>query len=134
MMVEANNFTDRSYELVEKIERRRILLSAIVVMCFILAPIGLGTNAYFIIVASHMKGYWSDANINIALTGMGIGMEVILNIAHMGVIFAISAILIAIGIRKYIVLKDLKSKLSQMQLLEETIYNEVLKSNMHQLE
>jgi hypothetical protein len=124
-MVEANNFTDRSYELVEKIERRRILLSAIVVMCFILAPIGLGTNAYFIIAAFHMKGDWIDTNI--ALTGMG----VVLNIAHMGIIFAISAILIAIGIKKYIVVKDLKSKLSQMQLLEETIYNEVLKSNMH---
>jgi hypothetical protein len=127
-MVEANNFTDRSYELVEKIERRRILLSAIVVICFILAPIGLGTNAYFIIAASYMKGDWSGANI--ALTGMGI----VLNIAHMGIIFVISAILIAIGIKKYIVVKDLKSRLSQMQLLEETIYNEVLKSNMHQLE
>jgi hypothetical protein len=129
-MVEANNFTDRSYEQVEKIERRRILLSAIVAMCFILAPIGLGINAYFIMVASYMKGYWSDANI--AFTGME--MEVILNIAHMGIIFAISAILIAIGIKKYIVLKDLRSKLLQMQLLEETIYNEVLKPNMHQLE
>jgi hypothetical protein len=125
-MVEANNFTDRSYELVEKIERRRILLSAIVAMCFILAPIGLGINAHFIMAAPHMKGYWSDANIVL--------MGIVLNITHMGVIFAISAILIAIGIKKYIVLKDLKSKLSQMQLLEETIYNEVLKSNMHQLE
>jgi hypothetical protein len=127
-MIEANNFTDRSYELVETIERRRILLTAIVAMCFILAPMGLGINAYFIIAASHMKGDWSGANI--ALMEMGI----VLNIAHMGIIFAISAILIAIGIKKYIVIKDLRSKLSQMQLLEETIYNEVLKSNMHQLE
>lgn len=125
-MVEANNFTDRSYELVEKIERRRILLTAIVVMCFILAPIGLGINAHFIIAAFYMKGYWSD--VSIALMG------IVLNIAHMGIILAISAILIAIGIKKYIVIKDLKSKLLQMQLLEETIYNEVLKSNMHQLE
>lgn len=113
-MVEANNFTDRSYELVEKIERRRILLSTIAVICFILAPIGLRTNAYFIIAAFYMKGDWTDTNI-----------------ALMGIIFAISAILIAIGIKKYIVVKDLKSKLSQMQLLEETIYNEVLKSSMH---
>jgi hypothetical protein len=125
-MVEADNFTDRSYELVEKIEHRRLLLSAIAVMCFVLAPIGLGINAHFIMAAPHMKGYWSDANIVL--------MGIVLNIAHIGIIFVISAVLIAIGIKKYIVLKDLKSKLLQMQLLEETIYNEVLKPNMHQLE
>lgn len=116
-MVEANNFTDRSYELVEKIERRRMLLTVIVVMCFILAPIGIGINAHFIIATSYMKGDWSNANI-----------------APMGILFAISAMLFAIGIRKYTVIRDLKSKLAQMQLLEETVYNEVLKSNMRQLE
>ena len=115
--VEANNLTDRSYELVETLERRRKWLNAIVVTCFIFAPIGIGINAYFIIPTFYQKGAWSDANI-----------------ALMGIVFAISAVLIAIGIKKYIVIKDLKSKLSQMQLLEETIYNEVLKSNMHQLE
>ncbi len=116
-MVETNNLTDRSYELVEKIERRRDLLTAIIAVCFILAPIGLGINAHFIIWTSHMKGDWSSAYI-----------------ALMGIIFVVSAILIVIGIKKYTVVKGLKSKLSQMQLLEETIYNEVLKSNMHQLE
>ncbi len=116
-MVEANNLTDRSYELIEKIERRKVLLTTIVAVCFILAPIGLGINAHFIIATSHMKGDWSDVYI-----------------AMMGIIFVVSTILIAIGIKKYTVVKDLKSKLSQMQLLEETIYDEVLKSNMHRLE
>ncbi len=115
--VNANNLTDSSYELVEKIERRRMLLTAIVAMCFVLAPIGIGINAHFIISTSHQKGDWSDVDI-----------------ALMGIVFAISAILIAIGIKKYTVIRDLKSKLSQMQLLEETIYDEVLKPNMHQLE
>jgi hypothetical protein len=113
--VEDNSLTDRSYELVEEIERKRKLLTAIA--CFILAPIGIGINAHFIISTSYQKGNWSDVNI-----------------ALMGIVFAISAILIATGIKKYIVIKDLKSKLTQLQLLEETIYNEVLKSNMHQLE
>ncbi len=116
-MVETNNLTDRSYELIEKIERRKMLLTAIVAVCFILAPIGLGINAHFIIAASYMKGDWTDTNI-----------------AMMGIIFAISAILIWIGIKRYAIIRDLKSKLAQIQLLEDTIYNEVLKSNMHQLE
>jgi len=115
--VEANSLTDSSYELVEKIERKRMLLTVIVVMCFFIAPIGIGITAHSIIATSYEKGDWSNTDI-----------------AFVGIVFAISAILIAIGIKKYIVIKDLKSKLSQMQLLEETIYNEVLKSNMHQLE
>ncbi len=125
-MVEANNLTDCSYELIEQIERREMLLTAIVAVCFILAPIGFGINGCFILATSHMKGDWLDANIAL--------MGIVLNIAHMGIIFAISAILIAIGVKKYNAIKDLKSKLTQTQLLEETIYNEVLKSNMHQLE
>ena len=119
--VEANNLADRSYELVEMIERKKMLLTAIVIACFILAPMGIGINAYTYLFAIHLKGAWSG--VNIALI-----------IALMGIIFVDSALLFAIGIKKYIVIKDLKSKLSQMQLLEETIYNEVLKSNMRQLE
>lgn len=112
-----NNLTDSSYELVGKIERKRMLLTVIVIACFVLAPIGIGKATHSIITTSHEKGDWS--NTDIALTG---------------IVFAVSAILIAIGIKKYTVVKDLKSKLSQIQLLENTIYNEVLKSNMHQLE
>jgi Ni/Fe-hydrogenase subunit HybB-like protein len=116
--VEANNnLTDSSYELVEKIERKRMLLTVIVIACFVLAPIGIGKTTHSIIATSHEKGDWSNTDI-----------------AFTGIVFAISAILIAVGIKKYTVVKDLKSKLSQMQLLENTIYNEVLKSNMHQLE
>ncbi len=116
--VEANNnLTDSSYELVEKIERKRMLLTVIVIACFVLAPIGIGKTTHSIIVTSHEKGDWSNTNI-----------------ASTGIIFAISAMLLAIGIKKYKVIKDLKSKLAQMQLLEETIYNEVLKSNIRQLE
>ncbi len=115
--VEANNLTDRSYELVEKIERKKMLLTLIVIACFVIAPIGLGMNVYLFMDISHQKGDLSSANI-----------------AFMGIALAISAILIAIGIKKYYVIKDMKSKLSQMQLLEDTIFNEVLRSNIHQLE
>jgi hypothetical protein len=94
-----------------------MLLTVIVVMCFIIAPIGIGKTTHSIIATSHDKGDLSNTNI-----------------AFTGIIFAISAILFAIGIKKYTVIRDLKSKLAQMQLLEDTIYNEVLKSNMRQLE
>jgi uncharacterized membrane protein YcjF (UPF0283 family) len=107
-MIEANTLTDRSYELVEKIERRRLLLTSVVAVCFILAPIGIGINAHFIIASSHQKADWSNADI-----------------ALMGIVFVISALLFAIGIKEYILIRSLKNKLAQMQLLEETIYNEV---------
>jgi uncharacterized membrane protein YcjF (UPF0283 family) len=116
-MPDDNTLTDRSYAMVEMVERRRKLLTTIVIACFILAPVGIGINAHIYQVASHQKGDWSNTDI-----------------ALMGIISAISALLFAIGIEKYIVIRDLKSKLAQLQLLEETIYNEVLKPNMRQLE
>jgi uncharacterized membrane protein YcjF (UPF0283 family) len=115
-MVEANNLTDRSYELVEKIERKKMLLTAVVIACFILAPIGIGINAYTFMTATHTKGDWSDVNI-----------------ALMGIIFIISIVLFAVGIKKYILIGDLKDKLAQVRLLEETIYNEVLNKNLSQI-
>jgi hypothetical protein len=93
-----------------------MLLAAIVVICFIIAPTGIVITAHSIIAAPYEKGDWSNTEI-----------------AFMGIVFAISAVLIAIGIKKYIVIKDLKTKLSQMKLLEETIFNEVLIPNLHQL-
>lgn len=121
IMVEANNLTDRSYELVEKIEHKKLLLTAIVIACFVLASIGIGLNAYTYLFAFHLKGALADANIALI-------------VSLMGIILVDSALLSAMGIKKYIQIRDLKSNLVQMQLLEDTIYNEVLKSNMHKLE
>ncbi len=115
-MVEANTLTDRSYELVEKIERKKMLLTAVVIACFILAPVGIGLNAYTFMTATHTKGDWSE-----------------LNIVLMGIIFVISVVLFAVGIKKYILIRDLEDKLSQVQLLEDTIYNEVLSTHLSQI-
>jgi hypothetical protein len=98
-----------------------MLLTAIVIACFILVSMGIGINVYTYSFVIHLKGAWSDVNIA-------------LFIALMGIIFVDSALLFAIGIKKYIVIKDLKSNLAQMQLLEDTIYDEVLKLNIHKLE
>jgi uncharacterized membrane protein YcjF (UPF0283 family) len=108
-MPDDNTLTDRSYELVEMIEHRRKLLTAIVIACFILAPVGMGIDAQLYLTASHQKGDWSD-----------------INTAIMAIVSLISGLLLIIGVREYIQIKDLKRKLGQMELLEETIYNEVL--------
>lgn len=113
-MPDDNTLTDRSYELVEKIERRSKLLTAIVIACFVLVPVGIGIDAHLYQAVSHQKGDWSDIN------------TVIMAIASV-----ISGLLLIIGVREYTQIKDLKRKLGQMELLEETIYNEVLSPNLH---
>jgi uncharacterized membrane protein YcjF (UPF0283 family) len=113
-MPDNNTLTDRSYELVEKIERRSKLLTAIVIACFILVPVGIGIDAHLYQTVSHQKGDWSDINTVI-----------------MAIVSVISGLLLIIGVREYTQIKDLKRKLGQMELLEETIYNEVLSPNLH---
>lgn len=113
-MPDDNTLTDRSYELVEMIEHRSKLLTAIVIACFILVPVGVGIDAHLYLAASHQKGDWSD-----------------INTAIMAIVSVISGMLLIIGIKEYTQIKDLKRKLEQMELLEETIYKEVLSPNLH---
>ncbi len=113
-MPDNNTLTDRSYELVEMIERRSKLLTLIVIACFILVPVGIGIDAHIYLATSHQKGDWSD-----------------INIAIMTIVSAISGLLLIIGIKEYTRIKDLKRRLGQIELLEETIYNEVLSPNLH---
>jgi hypothetical protein len=115
-MSDDDTLTDRSYELVEMIEHKRKLLTAIVIICFVLVPVGIGIDAQLYMTVSHQKGSWSDVNIVI-----------------MAMVSAVSGLLLIVGIKKYILIKDLKKKLSQLDLLEETIYNEVIGPNLHQL-
>lgn len=117
IMPDNNTLTDRSYELVETIEKRRKLLTVVVIACFVLLPVGIGTDAYFYMIAIHEKGGWSD-----------------ISTAIIAIVSVISGMLLMAGVRVYLLLNDLKRKLSQMELLEETIYDEVLRPNMRQLQ
>ncbi len=117
IMPDNNTLTDRSYELVEKIEKRRKLLTAVVIACFILTPVGIGIDAHFYRAASHEKGGWSD-----------------ISTAIIAIVSVITGLLSIAGVRVYLLINDLKRKLSQMELLEETIYNEVLRPNLHRLQ
>jgi hypothetical protein len=88
----------------------------VVILCFILVPVGIGIDAHLYMAVSHQKGGWSD-----------------INIATMAVVSAVSALFLIIGVRKYKLMKDLKRKLIQMDLLEETIYKEVISPNSQYL-
>ena len=78
-----------------------------------MAPLGLGINAFLFTVHLHQKGGLPD-------------MQVIL--------IAISSIILMfvfiLALRRYSVLKKWKKELDRLELLEETIYREVLKSKM----
>jgi uncharacterized membrane protein YcjF (UPF0283 family) len=112
-----NTLTDRSYELVESIEKRKKLLTTIVIICFVLVPVGIGIDASIYMVATHQKGGWSD-----------------ISMAMIAIVSAFSGLLLIVGIKKYIVMKDLRKKLDQIELFEETVYKEVLSSNLHLLD
>jgi len=115
-MSDDNTLTDRSYELVEMLERKRKWLNAIVIVCFVLVPVFVGIDAYLYMTVSHFKGGWSD-----------------ISIATIAMVSAISGLLLIIGIKEYTIVNNLKEKLDQMERLEETIYNEVISPNLHQL-
>ncbi len=116
IMPDNNSLTDRSYELVETIENRRRLLTAVVIACFVLAPVGIGIDAHLYNKFSHEKGGFSD-----------------INTAIVAIVSVISGLLLTAGVKVYLLINDLKRKLSQVELLEETIYNEVLRSDLHLL-
>jgi hypothetical protein len=112
-MPNVQNLTEESYRLIERVEKKKTWFTAIAIACLILAPIGVGLDAYLITVATHQKGGISD-----------------LNLVLMVAIGCVSLITIMVGVREYRSVKRLKGMLEQIDLFEETIYNEVLKARM----
>jgi hypothetical protein len=109
--MEEKTITDATFELVEVLETKRLWLKAVIIGCMILAPIGLGADVYSFLVLYHQKG--------------GLLEQQIVSI----VLVFIAVILIAsFGIYKYLHLKKWDRNLNQLELLEETIYKEVLQS------
>jgi hypothetical protein len=106
-----NTMTDVAYESIERMEKKRRLLKVIIIGCSIIAPFGLGINAFLFTALWHQKGGLSD-------------IQLIL-IAAISIVFMFVLIF---AINRYSVLKKLEKDLDQLELLEETIYREVLKS------
>jgi hypothetical protein len=102
--------TDLAYEFMEGLEsRRKMMMMAAIVTCFVLGPVGLGFDWT---VIDHAKGGLGDLATN--------PLIVITAIA--------STIIIAFGINRYFVVKKWETRLEQLEQLEETIYKEVLSS------
>jgi hypothetical protein len=106
-----NTITDVAYDFIERMEKKRRLLKVIITGCFIIAPLGLGINAFLFTALQHQKGGLSD-------------IQVILIAA----ISIVSMFVLIFAINRYSVLKKWEKDLGQLELLEETIYREVLKS------
>jgi len=105
--------TDSVYQAIERAEQRKRRLMFIVLSCLLISLPGLGVNAFMIIASSHQKGGASDVNVYL-----------------LWALIAICAALMVIGLNRFILLRNLEHKLDQLELLEETIYNEVLKSRI----
>ena len=101
--------TEAAYEFMEGLERRKKRMIAVIVMCFVLGPVGLGFDW---IVVDHTKGGLADLATNplIVITAI------------------VSIIIITYGINRYFLVKKWENKLEQLEQLEETIYKEVLSS------
>jgi hypothetical protein len=103
------SFTDFAYQAIEQAEQKRMHLMYIVIGCLLALLPGLGINVYFYMVESHSKGGLSSGYL-----------ELIIFLAM------ICLVLLAIGLQKFVLFRDLGNKLSQIELLEKTIYNEVI--------
>ena len=101
--------TEAAYEFMEGLESRKKRMIAVIILCFVLGPVGLGFDWNVVI---HQKGDLADLAMNplILITAI------------------VSIIIITYGINRYFLVKKWENKLEQLEQLEETIYKEVLSS------
>ncbi len=107
-----STLTEDAYTKIELIEQKKRHLSLIVLGCLLPGILGLGLNTFMFIAYSHQKGGLSENNI-----------------LMISVLAMICIALLGIAINRFIILKKLGNKLSQIEAFEETIYNEVLKQH-----
>jgi hypothetical protein len=103
--------TDASYEFVDRLEWRKRWFIVIIFGCFILAPIGLGSDFIAFFVLSRQKGGLLDQQI-----------------VYLAVVFIISLLMVLFGFNIYKKFKKLSKNLNHLRVLEETIYKEVLQT------
>ena len=101
--------TDVTFELIEGLETKKRWLKIVVIGCLILAPIGLCADVYSFVVLFHQKSGLLDQQI-----------------VSIVFVFITLILILSLGIDKYIKLEKWNRNLQQLELLEETIYKEVL--------
>jgi hypothetical protein len=104
-------FTDSAYQAIEKAEKRKKQLMYIMLGCLLTSLPGLGINAFIFVAGSNQKGSLIDDYF-----------------ALISVLVVICVAIMLFGIHKFILLRNLGQKLNQVELLEETIFNEVIKA------
>jgi ABC-type transport system involved in cytochrome bd biosynthesis fused ATPase/permease subunit len=103
------SLTDATYELVERLEQRRKWFKLIITGSLLVAVSGLSIDAILFMVYSHQKGILLYENMMLIL-----------------IIIIICSISATIAITVFNKMRRTGNKLKQIDLLEETIYEEVL--------
>ena len=114
-MTENKASIDAVYDMVERAEQKKKRLSLLIIGISISSLLGVSANAFAFMLFSHQKG---DLDI---ITGY---------ILLLAIILLISITLALLAAKKFFALKRLNQNLGRINELEETIYNEVLKSRM----
>jgi hypothetical protein len=108
-MPNKDTLTDVSYGFVEEIERRKRWLKLLIMGGLFLAPLGLVANGIAFVSYSHQKGFF---DLNMTVT--------VINIL-------LCSLFVIIGINQYALLKRWKRDVKKLEMLEERIFEEVLR-------
>ena len=114
-IMEDNTSADAVYDLIERVEQQRKRLVLIVMVVSISSLLGVSVNALALMVFSHQKGSLDIISFNILLPV---------------IMLIVSIVLAILAAKKLMALKRLNQRLSRIDELEETIYNEVLNAHM----
>jgi hypothetical protein len=108
-MPNKDTLTDISYGFVEDIERRKRWLRVLIIGGLFLAPLGLVANGIAFVSYSHQKGFY---DLNMTITTINIFL---------------CSLFVIIGINQYNLLKKWRRDVKELELLEERIFEEVLR-------
>jgi hypothetical protein len=112
--LEEGTLTELAYERIGRIESRKRRLWVVIVASALIASLGLVLNGAAFVAITNQKGDISSYIALIAIATIGC------------IIFAL------FGINRYMLVKNFSKKLEEFELLEETIYSEVVKPRMNQ--
>jgi hypothetical protein len=101
--------TDTAFTAIENLERRKTKMALIILVCFCVATLSIGFSAFSYMMYSHQKGAIAN-NMMIPI----------------GILAFFCVGMAAIGLQRYILLRNIDEKLRDWEMLEKTIYDEVV--------
>jgi multisubunit Na+/H+ antiporter MnhB subunit len=106
-----DNLTDAVYEKVTRLEKKKRRLTFVIMASLFASLSVLGINTFLYMAYTHQKAGVSGGNL-----------------ITISIFILICLIVIALGINWLLQLRKLNSRLNQFENLEETIYQEVMRS------